>query len=83
MRITLILAVVIGVAWLGRAGALGQARTEYPFCAYGGKTSEGISCDFATRAQCQAAIAGAGGSCIANPRAGRARPLQEGPARPR
>jgi hypothetical protein len=53
------------------ASAVAQSR-DYPFCAYGGKTSEGMRCDYATLAQCQASTAGDGGSCIANPRAGRA-----------
>jgi hypothetical protein len=65
MHIATIPAAVIAALWLAPA----QARTDYPFCALGGKTSEGMSCDFATLAQCQAATSGAGGSCIANPRA--------------
>jgi hypothetical protein len=69
MRITLV-AAIASAAWLALANAVAQTRTDYPYCAYGGKTSEGMSCDFATLAQCQAATAGGGGSCIANPRVG-------------
>lgn len=72
MRIVTILALVAGTAQLESTGASAQVLTDYPFCAYGGKTSEGVSCDFATLAQCQAATAGAGGSCVAIPRAGQA-----------
>ncbi len=69
MRITTI-AGIIGIASLAPAGAFAQARADHPFCAYGGKTTEGLACDFATLAQCRAATAGSGGSCVANPRAG-------------
>ena len=38
----------------GLAGALTRsAGAHYPLCDKGGKTSEGMSCDFATLAQCQ------------------------------
>jgi hypothetical protein len=73
MRTTLV-AIVASAAWLAPASAFAQARAEYPYCAYGGKTSEGVSCDFATLAQCQATTAGGNGSCMANPRAGQAAP---------
>jgi uncharacterized protein DUF3551 len=66
-------AIVIGAVWLAPLNAYAQAR-DYPFCAHGGKTSEGVSCDFATLAQCQATTAGSGGSCIANPKVGRGAP---------
>ena len=72
MRIMTIFALAIGAAWLAPESVSAQVRTDYPFCAYGGKTSEGMSCDFATLAQCQATTAGAGGSCVANPRGGQA-----------
>jgi hypothetical protein len=49
--------------------AQAQSR-DYAFCAYGGKASEGMRCDYATLAQCQASTAGGGGSCVANPRPG-------------
>ena len=46
-----------------------QTSIEYPFCAYGSKSSEGSTrCDFATLAQCQAWLAGGSGSCVPNPR---------------
>jgi Protein of unknown function (DUF3551) len=49
--------------------ASAQTSIEYPFCAYGSKSSEGSTrCDFATLAQCQAWLAGGGGSCVPNPR---------------
>jgi hypothetical protein len=49
--------------------ASAQGR-DYPFCAYGSKTSEAMMCDYATLAQCQAATSAAGGSCLTNPRIG-------------
>jgi hypothetical protein len=77
MRITSIVAIAIGAISLAPASASAQARADYPFCAYGGKTTEGLACDFATLAQCQAATAGSGGSCVANPRAGQGAHLKE------
>ncbi len=70
MRTQSMLAIIISTVWLAPLNAFAQAR-DYPFCAHGGKTSEGMSCDFATLAQCQATTSGSGGGCIANPRAGR------------
>ena len=77
MRTTIELQSSIGAVSLAPAGAFAQARADYPFCAYGGKTTEGLACDFATLAQCQAATAGAGGSCVANPRAGQGARVQD------
>jgi hypothetical protein len=67
MRATSIATILAASIW---ATAPAQGR-DYPFCAYGGKTSEGMRCDYTTLAQCQASTAGGGGSCIANPRADR------------
>ena len=62
------------LAW---ATASAQSR-DYRFCAHGGgKATETMRCDFETLAQCQASTAGAGGSCIVNPRAGQA-PVRDG-----
>jgi hypothetical protein len=68
MRAGSIATIVAGLlfAW---ATAAAQGR-DYPFCAYGSKSSESMRCDYSTLAQCQASIAGDGGSCIANPSAG-------------
>jgi hypothetical protein len=63
--------------------ASAQTRIEYPFCAYGSKSSEGsMRCDFATLAQCQAWLAGGSGSCVPNPRTaqGSPRPQNATPA---
>ncbi len=77
MRSTLRLAIILGAVSLAPASASAQARADYPFCAYGGKTTEGLACDFATLTQCQAATAGSGGSCVANPRAGQGARIQD------
>jgi hypothetical protein len=66
MRISATIAT--GVICFASSSAFGQMRVEYPYCAYGGKAFEGVSCDFATLAQCQAATSAGNGSCIANPR---------------
>jgi hypothetical protein len=65
MRAALIVTAVAAVL-LGPGNASVQAR-DYAFCAYGGKTSEGMRCDYSTLAQCQASTTGGGGSCVANP----------------
>jgi hypothetical protein len=76
MRIATI--IVAGIAWVVSASAFGQARVERPYCAYGGKTYDGLSCDFATLAQCQAATSAGNGSCVANPRTTQAPPPPQG-----
>ena len=78
-------AVLIAFAAIALAPTNTSAQTsvEYPFCAYGSKSSEGSTrCDFATLAQCQAWIAGGSGSCIPNPRIaqGATRPQNAAPA---
>jgi hypothetical protein len=42
---------------------------DYPWCATGGSLG-GLQCNYTTRQQCQAAISGAGGSCMQNPAMG-------------
>ena len=69
MRAVSIAAILAASLW---TNAQAQSR-DYAFCAYGGKTSEGMRCDYTTLAQCQASTAGSGGSCVANPRSGQAR----------
>jgi hypothetical protein len=76
MRIMTIAAIIIGAVSFTPASTFAQARVN-PFCAYGGKTTEGLACDFATLAQCQAATAGSGGSCVANPRTGQGARVQD------
>jgi hypothetical protein len=76
MRIATV--VVVGIACAVSASAFGQARVERPYCAYGGKTYDGISCDFETLAQCQAATSAGNGSCVANPRTTQAPPPPRG-----
>lgn len=76
MRIATI--IVASIPCVVSASAFGQARVEYPYCAYGGKTYDGISCDFATLAQCQAATSAGNGSCVANPRTTQAPPRPQG-----
>jgi hypothetical protein len=56
---------------------------DYAFCAYGGKTSETMRCDYTTLAQCQASTAGAGGSCVANPGGGQTAKTARGGASPK
>jgi Protein of unknown function (DUF3551) len=53
------------VTW---TAASAQASRDYPFCASGGKASEGMMCDYATIEQCRASVNGAGGYCVSNPR---------------
>lgn len=78
MRIATV--IVAGIACVVSASAFGQARVEYPFCAYGGKTYDGLSCDFATLTQCQAATSAGNGSCVANPRTTQTPPPPQGNA---
>jgi len=55
----------IVVTW---AAASAQGPRDYPFCASGGKASEGTMCDYATLEQCRAFVNGTGGYCVSNPR---------------
>lgn len=68
------------IAALGLWVTASASARDYPFCAYGGKTSEGVRCDYSTLAQCQASTAGGGGSCIGNPRVAQPRAQDAGPA---
>jgi hypothetical protein len=66
---------------LAPIGASAQTAVEYPFCAYGSKSSDGATrCDFATLAQCQAWLSGGSGSCVPNPRAGQGAPRPQNAA---
>ena len=68
---------------LAPIGTSAQTAVEYPFCAYGSKSSDGATrCDFATLAQCQAWLSGGSGSCVPNPKVaqGASRPQNATPA---
>jgi hypothetical protein len=83
MRSTSIVVIAFVAMMLAPAGASAQTSVEYPFCAYGSKSSDGATrCDFATLAQCQAWLSGGSGSCVPNPRAaqGAPRPQNATPA---
>jgi Protein of unknown function (DUF3551) len=57
--------VLAAAACLALATAHTQARAEGGWCAV---DADGCSnCSFQTRAQCQATVAGSGGSCAPNP----------------
>ena len=78
MRSTSVIAIAF-VATMLAPHAFAQKSVEYPFCAYGSKTSEGSTrCDFETLAQCQAWISGGSGSCVPNPRAVQGAPRPQG-----
>ena len=81
MRSTSAVVIAFASVMLAATGAFAQANVEYPFCAYGSKSSEGSTrCDFATLAQCQAWLAGGGGSCVPNPRTAQGAPRQQNAA---
>ena len=66
MRNLLTLA-ILGTVVLASAPGQAQSPYSYRWCALNPSRSGATSCYFDTRAQCEASISGAGGSCIRNP----------------
>lgn len=61
-------AIILAAAATFVLGASQAAAEDYPWCMASGSSPNAPQCSFTTYQECQAALAGVGGSCVRNPR---------------